>query len=81
MAGNTIDNYTIRISNLHISMDSRASLDLVKLEKGLSVAKYILQREVEPKGAFLQNGLRLDVPLFSLFTLLGHLLVQALFQF
>lgn len=54
VTGNTIDNYTIGISHLHISMDSRASLDLVELGKELSVTKYICKGRLNQKVHFFK---------------------------
>lgn len=41
VAGNTIANYTIRLNNLHISTESRTTLNLVNPGKELSVTKHI----------------------------------------
>lgn len=54
VAGNTIANYIIRLNNLHITTDSRTSLNLVNPGKELSVTKYICKGRLTQKLCFFR---------------------------
>jgi len=54
VAGNTIANYTVRLNNLHISTDSRTTLNLVNPTKEISVTKYICKGRLTQKVCFFR---------------------------